>query len=926
MFLGKYKNVIKEVLNESSLTEFLINDSLENYEIIKEEWDPTVHHWEIQKFKEILARHHNLVNHYEHKVGKSYPNHDLDKLRPDMIVSYTKGFVKGRKRLTDEEWEEFKATQLKHYRETSHHLQYWDKSWEPNSGPINVKGKMPDEAIIEMCADWCAMSYKYGSDPYEWTAKHVNKDFLFDQHQIDLIYNTLNKMWTRAVNNKDNMIKPNVVNESLQNNSKLETNKPITIIGYHGTMNDFDNFDKKFAKNGFYFASKQRLHSLAGYYAQENGYIIKAKLHFKHPFVGTPVEYQDLYNNHYKEMMSKYDGIITVNDGSMATNSKYYNYKTDKTEEETLNIGDIVEMVVFNPKQIEIIKKVKLKDLNESAQNKLNDNFWKWFGKSYVKDINDKPIKVYHGTHYNFNEFEPNISSTSINDFPSAIYFSSSKAVASTYGNVIPCYIKLENPYIDDAEGQSYNDYYDRFSKLLTDAYHSDFYDGMIVRNLRDDWGQLKNGGRKATTYVVFNPNQIKAVNNNGEWNSNSNNIYENKLTNIQEDIKYLLSSDVVEFDFDSSLYSFILTSYKEKNNKERDTETFYFSFQNNKSKFIDICRSLLSRFNNEHTDGNNQQILNQLINYKKHSISKIGIMTILNAYYGKKLISQLNETIVYAGSGNDYEKPSLTAVGTGEGQIAHGYGLYYAIDPEVAKGYAMRSAIVNADIAYKGNPIIQRDGKYYINNEEISEDKNESLYILIVKTAINGLQSGIEELKNDIKELIQSIKDDPNSPYNDYKKDMIKTLRKSIEMSKYMTITKKKGIVHRVEIPDDKYFMNESRFYDRQSSYIQQCLKNVIEFLGGSVDELLNSSPRRVDGKYDGIDIYDYIKMLVAVKYSNSKNFNSAKYASMVMLKFGIKGIKYNGRQDGICYVLFNPNDAKVLDKQINENIKISH
>lgn len=733
-----------------------------------------------------------------------------------------------------------------------------------------------------------------------------------------------------------NIIKE-ILNESLQSNSKLETNKPITIIGYHGTTKDFDNFDKKFAKRGFYFATKQRLQSLAGYYAGKNGYIIKAKVHFEHPFVGTPIQFQELENNHYEEMMTKYDGIISVSDGAIPANQSYYNYKTEKLEYENLNVGDIIEMVVFNPNQIEIIKKVKLKELNESAQNKLNDNFRKWFNGSKVVTPYFKPEIMYHGSPKDFKEFNLEYCNNNL-AFGKGFYFTNDRKLGKQYagenGVNYACYIKMTNPYIVQSPEMSFDEHLKK-SRIFRNNPNAredliqQGYDGVMIK---EDDGYME--------VVVFNPNQIKSVNNNGEWNPNSNNIYENKLANIQEDIQYLLSSDMVEFDFDSSLYSFILTSYKEKekekdnkeknnkkkNNTEQVIETFYFSFQNNKSKFIDICRSLLSRFNNEHTDGNNQQILNQLMNYKKHSISKIGIMTILNAYYGKKLISQLNETIVYAGSGNDYEKPSLIAVGSGEGQIAHGYGLYYAINPDVAKGYAIRSAIANADMSYNGYPIIQRDGKYYINKEEISEDKNESLYILIVKTALNGVQNGIEELKNDIKELIKSIKDDPNSPYNDYKKDMIKTLRKSIEMSKYMTVTKKKGIVHRVEIPDDKYFMNEARFYNSQSSYIKQCLKNVIEFLGGSVDELLSSQPRRVDGKHDGIDIYDYIKMLVTVKYSKSYNFNSAKYASMAMLKFGIKGIKYNGRQDGICYVLFNPNDAKVLDKQINENKKISH
>ena len=38
-----------------------------------------------------------------------------------------------------------------------------------------------------------------------------------------------------------------------------------------------------------------------------------------------------------------------------------------------------------------------------------------------------------------------------------------------------------------------------------------------------------------------------------------------------------------------------------------------------------------------------------------------------------------------------DYDTPSLEAIGTGEGNQAHGWGLYYALSKDVAEGYAER-------------------------------------------------------------------------------------------------------------------------------------------------------------------------------------------------------------------------------------------
>ena len=164
--------------------------------------------------------------------------------------------------------------------------------------------------------------------------------------------------------------------------------------------------------------------------------------------------------------------------------------------------------------------------------------FKKWFGDSVVKhSTNDKPIVVYHSSNSEFNQFEPQGSV----DFPNAVYFSSSKAVSKTYGDKLySCYLKIENPYIVDADGSSYNDFYDHLVGDMDYAVRNG-YDGVIVRNIRDSWGQFGKGGRKADTYIVFNPEQIKSVDNRGTFNENNPNIYfqranrDNINSNIEE-------------------------------------------------------------------------------------------------------------------------------------------------------------------------------------------------------------------------------------------------------------------------------------------------------------------------------------------------------------------------------------------------------
>lgn len=156
----------------------------------------------------------------------------------------------------------------------------------------------------------------------------------------------------------------------------------------------------------------------------------------------------------------------------------------------------------------------------EAGRNAFNE----WFGNSKVVNKSGQPLVVYHGTDFDFSEFRMGGGI----DFPDAAYFSSKKTVAKTYTSrekVLDVYLKIENPYITNADGQSYNDFYDHFVSDMDYAARNG-YDGVIVRNVRDDWGQSGKGGAKADTYIVFNPEQIKAVDNSGSFDRDNANIY----------------------------------------------------------------------------------------------------------------------------------------------------------------------------------------------------------------------------------------------------------------------------------------------------------------------------------------------------------------------------------------------------------------
>lgn len=92
-----------------------------------------------------------------------------------------------------------------HIKMNRHHPEFWSErtinliSREDRDGipatKIDVSETMPHDALIEMCADWCAMSEEKNNTPYDWARKVVNTRWVFGEEKTKFIYRTLRLMW-----------------------------------------------------------------------------------------------------------------------------------------------------------------------------------------------------------------------------------------------------------------------------------------------------------------------------------------------------------------------------------------------------------------------------------------------------------------------------------------------------------------------------------------------------------------------------------------------------------------------------------------------------------------------------------------------------------------------------------------------------------
>lgn len=298
-----------------------------------------------------------------------------------------------------------------------------------------------------------------------------------------------------------------------------------------------------------------------------------------------------------------------------------------------------------------------------------------------------------------------------------------------------------------------------------------------------------------------------------------------------------------------------------------------------------------------------------------------------------KKYNIQLNEIEAYHGSAIDFDKFNVEYIGTGEGAQAHGWGLYFALKDSTAKGY--NEKLSNKDY-------FQYNNKVY---------KSGSLMYLILKYIYNYKDN---EVGDKLKEIFNSKEFRTKHPkIND---SIINRIIKGVESIDRDDIDTVGGQIFKVEIPDLDYFLDENLPLSKQSDYVKECIEKlqkeyafpqpkIIEFQEneqkeakivwndaiylynkyGNNMERFRPKVEKKDGKYiiyyfnsfNYNNIYSNTTDTGKMIYKRLSNIeNSVKKASQVLDNHGIKGIKYNGYQDGNCVVIFNDENIKILKK----------
>lgn len=276
-------------------------------------------------------------------------------------------------------------------------------------------------------------------------------------------------------------------------------------------------------------------------------------------------------------------------------------------------------------------------------------------------------------------------------------------------------------------------------------------------------------------------------------------------------------------------------------------------------------------------------------------------------------------------GSPHDFDEFDLGAIGTGEGNQVHGWGLYFAKDKKVSDLYRRELSLIH-DVD-KGTLF-----KVDVPDTKTMIDEQQSLNVLSKETKQN-LNAAINALPEQEKEVF--INEYTNSPlFNHYAKKRIDELQSDFDrLDNEYNLLKNKYL--------DKYLEGElSTISQRSLNRLSEKYNIDLNALKENPDSI-NDIKNQLDtmwfnafkesgmagkkyrevywGKYKndfstllndgGINGRDFYTAL-------SKALGGAKQASEHLNKYGVKGITYIGEQDGRCYVVFDDKAIKVIEK----------
>lgn len=265
-----------------------------------------------------------------------------------------------------------------------------------------------------------------------------------------------------------------------------------------------------------------------------------------------------------------------------------------------------------------------------------------------------------------------------------------------------------------------------------------------------------------------------------------------------------------------------------------------------------------------------------------------------------------------YHGTAYTFDKFTLDHVGSGEGVQAHGWGLYFSLDRQIAEGYRSRVTSYRAVADEFGRVFAGMDVK---TREGMAK----------------ALSSAGDKLSPATRELLDALQEanwlGHENPMDAVQAALVAQIGKGRQTPRIKSavegLRNEEGNVYKVEIPDDDVMMHEDLPLSKQPEAVQKAVHALL------TDEDVRTQPnmRREKNGIEDVEPVSYAgksldemtgKEILAALIAK---YGSAKAASLALKQHGLKGYRYKGAIDGECAVVFD--DAAIEMRNAIEKAK---
>ena len=313
-------------------------------------------------------------------------------------------------------------------------------------------------------------------------------------------------------------------------------------------------------------------------------------------------------------------------------------------------------------------------------------------------------------------------------------------------------------------------------------------------------------------------------------------------------------------------------------------------------------------------------------------------MMKNVNDRHGNPYIDAQGDAVYHQsawhGSPHDFDTFDLGAIGTGEGNQAHGWGLYFAKDKKVSKLYkevlskeqgSNKSSLFKVEIPNETELLpeqypISGYGRYVRDSlknglHKMSDEQLERFTSLLIKYHKDSIigDKWVNKYTHfmDVGYIISELhnKNKTINDINKIQKRNVDRFLKSVGIDENIdTIAGNEALLEDVY---KKFRYDLYPQYEKEKQLEREREEKAISNVKTDVYGALEKT--NIVGK----QLYSFLSHALGNdEHFNLHNVKNAKKASEFLNSIGIKGIYYDGEQDGRCYVVFDDKAIKVIEK----------